>query len=59
MQKLANEPTLANGLPHSKSRIDALNSATSNLAHKPILADGPPVLTSSGPEWQFHIATNI
>ena len=27
--------------PTSKSRIDALNTATPNLADKPTLADGP------------------
>ena len=33
--------TLANG-PPGESRIDALNTATSNMADKPTLADGPP-----------------
>ena len=32
---------LADG-PPSESRIDTLNTATSNLADKPTLADGPP-----------------
>ena len=34
---------------------------SSNLADLPLdlPADLPPVLTSSGPEWQFHIATDI
>ena len=52
---LADEPTLADGLP-SASRIDVLNTATPHLADKPTL---PMLLTSSGQEWQFHIATNI
>ena len=53
--------------------MDALNTATPNLADKPTLADGPPrilvhqtwktnllwqmdppILTSSGQEWQFQ-----
>ena len=33
--------TLANG-PPSESKIDALNTATPNLADEPTLADGPP-----------------
>ena len=38
---MADEPTLANG-PPSQSSIDALNTATPNLADKPTLADGCP-----------------
>ena len=43
-------PNLADLLPHQLS-IDPVNTATPNLA------DLPPVLASSGQEWQFHIAT--
>ena len=84
--------------PPSESRIDALNTATPNLADKPMLANGPQwiknrcleyhytklgrwtyfgqwtpwywhlvvqngnltlLLTSSGQEWQFHIAIDM
>ena len=46
--------------PPGQLRIDALNTTTPNLADKPTLANGPPVLmTSSSQEWQFHIATDI
>ena len=38
---LSDEPTLANG-PPTESSIDALNTATPNLAYKPTLANGPP-----------------
>ena len=47
---------------------DALNTSTKNVPGEPTLADGPPtcmngnftlLLTSSGQEWQFHIATDI
>ena len=55
--------------PPYKSR-DALNTSTQNLADEPTLDIEPPVkvtekriftllLTSSGQEWQFHIATDI
>ena len=39
-----------------------MNTSTLNLADEPTLADGPPselLLTSSGQEWQFHIATDV
>ena len=46
--------------PPSELKIDALHTATPNLADEPTLANGPPqVLTSSGPQWQFYIATDI
>ena len=40
-KNLADEHTLADG-PLSELRIDALNTATPNLADEPILADRPP-----------------
>ena len=52
---LADEPTWADGLP-SESRIDVLNNATPHFTDKPTL---PMLLTSSGQEWQFHIATDV
>ena len=46
--------------PPSELKIDALHTATPNLADEPTLANGPPqVLTSSGPHLQFYIATDI
>ena len=42
--------------PPSEFRIGALHTATPNFAHKPTLVM---LLTSSGQEWQFHIATDI
>ena len=80
-QKLADEPTLADGPP--VTRIDALNTATPNVADEPTLANATDIywswmvishcywhllvqngnftllLTSSGQEWQFHIASVI
>ena len=55
--------------PPYKSK-DALDTSTQNLADEPMLADWDPqgsradddftlLLTSSGQEWQFHIATDI
>ena len=38
-QNLAVKPTLANGSPH-QSKIDALNTATPNLADEPTFAAG-------------------
>ena len=79
---LADEPTLADGSP-SESRIDVWNTTTPNLAHEPTLANATDIywsrmaishcyrhlmvkngnftllLTSTGQEWQFHIATDI
>ena len=40
-QNLADEPTLANGLPWYQSR-DALHSSTHNMADEPTMANGPP-----------------
>ena len=40
-QKLADDPTLANGPPRYQSR-DALNTITPNLADKPTLTNGTP-----------------
>ena len=82
---LADKPSLANGTAPGELSIDTLNTGIPNLADEPTLANGPPVLTSSGqdefkfgrstprsagrytplvltssgPEWQFHIATDI
>ena len=67
IKNLADDPTLANGTPQELS-IDALNNCIQNMADKHTLADGYLVvrngnftllLTSSGQEWQFHIATDI
>ena len=52
---LADKPTLANG-PPSESKIDALNTATPNFSDKPVWLK---LLTSTGQEWQLHIATDI
>ena len=38
---LADEPSLANGLPPCELKIDASNTSTPNLADKPSLANGP------------------
>ena len=57
-QYLADECTLADGPPLIEQRCIAYS--TPKLADERMLADGPPkVLTSSGQEWQFHIATDI
>ena len=78
----ADEPTLADG-PPSEWGIDTLNTTTPNLADEPTLANATDIYwsrmaishcyrhlmvkngnftllwTSTGQEWQFHIATDI
>ena len=57
---LADEPTLANG-PPSELRIDALHTTTVHQTWQTNLLwlMDSPVLKSSGPQWQFHIATDF
>ena len=57
--KLGRQTYFGRWSPHSILRIDALNTSAPNLADEPTLTNGPPVLTSSGPDWQFHIATDV